>query len=230
VLRDIPKFSARSAFESPALVLPCHWKALAFEHSVNSFCGSSKIRNVVSFGDSKHDRAALFMAAQKVPGIWGKSLKLVERPDAEHVVKQLEFIRESFQTLTHHLGALDLCIQCHVRAPPRLEGNAQYVAPPVPCIDASDNVVAPSRPDGDRVWTWCDGDRVWTWCDGARLGFEYLATPPPLYKDQSFNTYFGAIMNFDLKLLEHGVGGFSSLVILMYLTISCISISYVVSA
>lgn len=146
VLRDIPKFSARSAFESPTLVQPVHWKALAFEHCVNSFYGSSpRIRNVVSLGDSEHDRAALFMAAQKVPGIWAKSLKLTEQPDAEYIVKELELIRESLQTLTNHPGALDLCIQCHARTPPGLEGNHPYAAPPGAYIDANGNIVAPPQ-------------------------------------------------------------------------------------
>lgn len=127
VLRDVPKFSARSAFESGECATPVHWKTLAFEHSITNFFGTMpRIRNVVSLGDSEHDRAALFLAAQKIPSCWAKSLKLTEQPDAEYILKEQELIRESLPQLAYHQGTLDLCIHCHARtgSPPGLGGGA----------------------------------------------------------------------------------------------------------
>jgi hypothetical protein len=108
----IPKISARSGFESQENPLPVQWKTHAFANCINNFYGSSRNRNVISVGDSEHDRAALFLAAQNASCSWAKSLKLSERPDVEYILKEQELIRESMEQLAQHQGALDLCIHC----------------------------------------------------------------------------------------------------------------------
>ena len=68
-------------------------------------------RNIVSFGDSIHERAAI----HKVTATMGastltKSIKFVERPTVEQLKRQVDLVTNCFEEITHHNGCLDLML------------------------------------------------------------------------------------------------------------------------
>lgn len=72
----------------------------------------NKKKNVLSFGDSAHEREALIRVTERMPNCLTKSLKFVERPELDHLMKQHELITGCFRHIVRHDGNLDLCIRC----------------------------------------------------------------------------------------------------------------------
>merc|ERR1712113_631447 len=86
------------------------WKYRAFEREIrpSERCWD----NVLSFGDSAHEREALIRATQTIPRCRTKSLKFVERPEIEQLLRQLKLLNGCMDDVVLHDGNLDLCIQC----------------------------------------------------------------------------------------------------------------------
>lgn len=63
-------------------------------------------------GDSVHERAALLRATIELPNCRSKSIKFVERPDIDQMLKQHALVTSSFDQIVHRDGNLDLCINC----------------------------------------------------------------------------------------------------------------------
>ena len=68
-------------------------------------------RNIVSFGDSIHERAAV----HKVTSTMGsstltKSIKFVERPTVEQLKRQVDLVTNCFDEIMRHYGHLDLML------------------------------------------------------------------------------------------------------------------------
>lgn len=68
-------------------------------------------KNVLSFGDSVHERAAI----HKVTGGMGpstrtKSIKFVERPTVEQLKRQVDLVASCFEEICRHTGSLDLML------------------------------------------------------------------------------------------------------------------------
>lgn len=110
--------SARSSFphllqpQSPSL-----WKCLVFQKEVAAmeemkthFSEAGCCSNVVSIGDSKFERAAVFEATQGLK-CWTKSLKLMERPSLEQLVKQQDLLCACLRPFVEFEGSLDLGMQ-----------------------------------------------------------------------------------------------------------------------
>lgn len=114
-LQDVKLFSARSTYEHQGVASPFEWKYLAFESEINGFyeaCDADLQKNVVSFGDSAHEREALIRVTERMPNCRTKSLKLVERPEVEQLMKEHQLLADCMRTVVHHDGNLDLCIRC----------------------------------------------------------------------------------------------------------------------
>jgi len=117
-LENMKLVSARTTYECPQCSSPLDWKLRAFEAEINHYFGSdammdqSKRKNVLSLGDSVHEREALLRATTSAPNCHSKSLKFVERPDISQICKQHELITNCFDRIVHHEGNLDLCIRC----------------------------------------------------------------------------------------------------------------------
>merc|ERR1712100_841637 len=116
-LADIPFVSARSTYEGPDCPSPLDWKLKAFGNEVARFFGSKVVsgsarKNVVSLGDSVHEREALLRVTKPLPNCVAKSLKFVDRPDLQQLLKQHNLIAHSFKQIVHHEGNLDLLIRC----------------------------------------------------------------------------------------------------------------------
>jgi hypothetical protein len=114
-LQDVKILSARSTYEQRGVTSPYEWKYFAFESEISSFVEmfpGDQRKNVISFGDSVHEREAVIRVTGLFPNCCTKSLKFVERPEVEHLCKEHELISGCFRDIVNHDGNLDLCIKC----------------------------------------------------------------------------------------------------------------------
>lgn len=114
-LKDVKILSARSTYEIKGVVSPFEWKYLAFEHEIYGFYESftaDRRKNVISFGDSVHEREALIRVTERMQNCCTKSLKFTERPEVDQLLKEHELISGCFRHIVNHDGNLDLCIRC----------------------------------------------------------------------------------------------------------------------
>jgi len=120
LLVTFPLVSARSTYEPLGITSPFQWKLKAFESVIEDHYASlaaknmSCIRNVLSFGDSVHERDAAHQVCSKLSRTLCKSIKFMERPDVTQLIKQHSLIRECLDQIVGHEGTLDLCIQCQL--------------------------------------------------------------------------------------------------------------------
>jgi len=118
LLESVKSVSARTTFESRGVTSPLEWKLRAFESEISTIysretlnCSASR-KNVLSLGDSLHEREALLRATADLPNCVSKALKFVERPDISQICKQQSLVNSCFDRVVHHDGCLDLCIKC----------------------------------------------------------------------------------------------------------------------
>jgi hypothetical protein len=68
-------------------------------------------RNIISFGDSIHERAAIHkVTATMGPQTRTKSIKFVERPTLEQLKRQVDLVTNCFEEIARHNGCLDLML------------------------------------------------------------------------------------------------------------------------
>jgi hypothetical protein len=117
-LESVKVLSARTTYETPTRSSPLDWKLHAFESEIRRVFGEAAVnepsrrKNILSLGDSMHEREALLRATASLPNCRSKSLKFVERPDISQICKQHSLITGCFERIVHHDGNLDLCIRC----------------------------------------------------------------------------------------------------------------------
>mmetsp|Transcript_48304 Transcript_48304/g.87125 ORF Transcript_48304/g.87125 Transcript_48304/m.87125 type:complete len:339 (-) Transcript_48304:44-1060(-) len=118
-LESVKAISARTTYENAENVSPLDWKVAAFANEISNLYGgqcnlnnSDRRKNVLSLGDSVHEREALLRATAPLPNCRSKSLKFVERPDIAQICKQHSLVTSCFERIAHHDGNLDLCIRC----------------------------------------------------------------------------------------------------------------------
>jgi len=117
-LENVRIVSARTTYECRRNSSPLDWKLRAFESEINRVYGfenllaPSRRKNVLSLGDSVHEREALYTATTSLPNCCAKSLKFSERPDIAQICKQHSLVASCFEQVVHHDGNLDLCIRC----------------------------------------------------------------------------------------------------------------------
>lgn len=111
LLPRLQVLSARSKYEPRYPNQPLMWKIEAFRERINEsfnefdFAG----KNVISLGDSYHEREALHVVTSGLP-CYAKSVKFVERPSLKVLVKQLELVKNSLNYIATHEGSLDLML------------------------------------------------------------------------------------------------------------------------
>jgi len=114
VLESVKLMSARSEYERPDLPSPFEWKLRAFGSEIGrnfaSDIGGRRRKNILSLGDSAHEREAVLRVTACMPNCRTKSLKFVERPSIDQLCRQHQFIARCFRRIVHHDGNLDLCI------------------------------------------------------------------------------------------------------------------------
>jgi len=116
LLENVKILSARSTYEQQGIASPFEWKYLAFESEITEFynllASDHRKKNVISFGDSAHEREALIRVTERMPNCCTKSLKFVERPELDQLLKEHELISGCFRHIVNYDGNLDLCIRC----------------------------------------------------------------------------------------------------------------------
>lgn len=70
----------------------------------------SLIRNVISFGDSIHERNAIHRVTERMAGVRTKSVKFVERPTIEQLKRQVDLVHGCIEEIVHHTDNLDLML------------------------------------------------------------------------------------------------------------------------
>jgi len=117
-LESVKVLSARTTYESSTLASPLEWKVRAFASEIERVYGRagltqpSRRKNVLSLGDSVHEREALRRATLHLPGCWSKCLKFVERPDISKICHQHALVCNHFERLVQHADNLDYSIRC----------------------------------------------------------------------------------------------------------------------
>jgi len=115
-VEQVKLLSARSEYETAAVSSPFEWKLRAFESEISRIFVEeepdiTRRKNIVSLGDSSHEREALIHATANLPNCRAKSLKFVERPAVEQLRKQHTLLARCLRRVVHHDGNLDLCIR-----------------------------------------------------------------------------------------------------------------------
>lgn len=115
-LVGVPVISARSIFEPQGISDPARWKALCFQRvarclHLGSRQGSADAGQLISIGDSWHERAAVFEVLQEPDlACCVKSVKLLERPTIGQVTQQLELLAQCVDQVAAYPEALDACV------------------------------------------------------------------------------------------------------------------------
>lgn len=115
--------SARSSYQTLYPDQPSMWKVEAFrsgleqvfqdrldEEEKSSSCNGAAYRNVISLGDSMHERLALKRVTSTMSHTYSKSVKFVERPTVQQLERELSIITGSFEYLCTYSGNLDLML------------------------------------------------------------------------------------------------------------------------
>jgi hypothetical protein len=116
--------SARSTYEEFGVFSPLEWKVKAFEREMGAFVPKAarlahqhEVANLMSIGDSIHEREALLRASETMHYAMRrvKTVKLPERPDLPSLHKTHELLRKQLRTLVEHDGDLDLVVNPHAQ-------------------------------------------------------------------------------------------------------------------
>jgi hypothetical protein len=117
LVQTLKAVSARSMYEVPGYFLPVDWKIKAFAHEIRSFwpwSGRSAARlgvlNIVSLGDSVHEREALIRSCESLPETTRrtKSVKFPERPEVSAMMRTHSHLQKHLKSIVAHDGDLDL--------------------------------------------------------------------------------------------------------------------------
>ncbi len=108
--------SARSTYEYLYPESPLDWKLQAFSNEIESRVKVHDTRknNIISFGDSVHERNAIHHVCKGRENTLTKSVKFVERPTADQLKRQIELIHKNFDYIFSHVGDLDLMLTVQV--------------------------------------------------------------------------------------------------------------------
>ncbi|KAF8819579.1 hypothetical protein IE077_000804 [Cardiosporidium cionae] len=125
-LRCFRMVSARSNYSTDCLSDPSSWKQRAFLSEIGMFYNSRPTcrRNVLSIGDSTHERSALLFSGVEMQAydMKTKSIKFVERPCVQQLCREHEEIHKCLGELVQFDGVLDLFIH--------IFPYAQYIVDP----------------------------------------------------------------------------------------------------
>lgn len=111
-LASVRIMSARTRFETEQVSSPFEWKHRAFLCEIGRvFRDKSRRRNILSFGDSGHEREALIKSTANMHNTRTKSVKFLDRPGVHELGKQHAVMVKCLKQIVHHDGNLDLCLR-----------------------------------------------------------------------------------------------------------------------
>lgn len=112
-VENLPIVSARSTYEPKFPSLPSKWKLEAFSHRIGQLCVEtphSEAKNVISLGDSHAEREAVRTVTRDLPSTITKSIKFVERPTLEQLLRELQLVVQCFPMICEMRSDLDLAL------------------------------------------------------------------------------------------------------------------------
>lgn len=112
VVQKLAVVSARSTYEGMYPDAPLKWKYCAFYDRLSSLFADAQDqpKNIISFGDSQVEREAVRAVSRSFSNAMCKSVKFVERPSLEQLVRQVELVTNCFHSILTHSGDLDLML------------------------------------------------------------------------------------------------------------------------
>lgn len=66
--------------------------------------------NLISLGDSAHEKQALHLVAAEFPNAYSKTIKFIEKPEIDALQKQMEIVHTCFEKICDYKGNLDLAL------------------------------------------------------------------------------------------------------------------------
>jgi hypothetical protein len=111
LVKTLKVVSARSTYEEPGFFSPLDWKIQAFAHEIRAFWpDSAEVVNIMSLGDSIHEREALIRSCEALPETTRrtKSVKFPERPEAFAMLRTHSNLQKYLKSVVEHDGDLDL--------------------------------------------------------------------------------------------------------------------------
>jgi hypothetical protein len=108
LIHSMGVYSARHLYEERYVDSPHMWKLKAFEKEVSTRFGDYELRNVISIGDSLHERMAVM--ALKNSSTLTKNIKFLALPEPDVLIYELEFIRHFIDDIVRYGSNLDLMI------------------------------------------------------------------------------------------------------------------------
>jgi len=110
-VQKLKVLSARSTFEPYHPNAPSEWKHRAFEQEMRRLLPDARSRkNIISMGDSLHEREAVQKLTRNLSDVRTKSVKFVERPNLDQLKKQVDLVTSSFDYICNYEGDLDLML------------------------------------------------------------------------------------------------------------------------
>ncbi|CAN8069957.1 unnamed protein product [Agarophyton chilense] len=108
VENDIKIVSARTSFESDYPDAPSSWKVAAFSQEVAVMFPNEDELNVLVLGDSMSERDAAHALSTRLPNSRVKTVKFVERPSIDQLMRQVQLVAQSLPDLATYASSFDV--------------------------------------------------------------------------------------------------------------------------
>ncbi len=105
---DIKIVSARTTFESDFPDAPSSWKVAAFSQEVTHMFPDEDELNVLVLGDSMSERDAAHALGSRMPNTKVKTVKFVERPSIDQLMRQVQLVAQSLPDLASYSSSFDV--------------------------------------------------------------------------------------------------------------------------
>ena len=115
---QLPVISARSTYEARYPGSPCDWKTAAFIAQVQHAAQASCVVDVISIGDSLHEREAAHQVSARFRDSIAtvKTVKMVERPTVEQLRRQLSLVATNLRDMVEESHSFDVNLVCDAAA------------------------------------------------------------------------------------------------------------------
>lgn len=107
-VHDIKIVSARTTFERDFPDAPSSWKVAAFSQEVTHMFPDEDELNVLVLGDSMSERDAAHALGSRMPNSKVKTVKFVERPSIDQLMRQVQLVAQSLPDLASYSSSFDV--------------------------------------------------------------------------------------------------------------------------
>lgn len=104
----IPIISARGAYETHYPGSPSDWKTQAFLDNLSDIYPHHEEMNVLCLGDGQSERIAAHAFAKRRQTAKVKTVKFIDRPSTEELIKQISLVQNSLEFVWYHDGSFDI--------------------------------------------------------------------------------------------------------------------------